>query len=488
MSTEKLSTSTIPILDAEEPVLFMPWYNQMTAYVKSLSDTHNVLVDDPPPQVARLTVEQQLALNAAQRRVYDANWDEWKGYKHTDNRAVSGIWVGIAKNPTASSLIRTRTRNTVNLPPGEELPARVIMETLEEHYEPQSQDVIRLKEELLRREKVGVKEPLAKAMVRLTEGIADVEAQGKIYSTDEKKGFLISALSNGEVILGNLIQTLQFMAEDMEWQQVVNKINRFDVTHLGQLRLKGGGVKRQRFDAVMALGDSDDKSTSTKKCSHCKKEGHLVEKCWVKNPDLRPKRKKGASDGTKKGGHSEKKNDPNKKKAKFEWRKDKLTDSVSMLDEVFWMQSDVNDDKHIYLDSCASRKLFLLPNRNMLESVTEVSEALGTASKDGSLPVRGIGRVGSEEAKWCPDLRKSIISLGRLHSWNLSADLPKSEMPIIYDDSSGMKETVLSGEYKNGMPCFKLAAVLNLARMQDKSTVCAVNTISDEELERQSHA
>ena len=113
--------------------------------------------------------------------------------------------------------MRTRTQNQDDLAPGANLPSRVMIQTLRDHYLPQSQNVIRLKEAALRQLKVGLHQPLVEAMVILTAAIGDVEAQGKQYTEAEKKNFFLSTVNNGEMVLNHYIQTIQLLGEQMSW-------------------------------------------------------------------------------------------------------------------------------------------------------------------------------------------------------------------------------------------------------------------------------
>ncbi len=51
---------------------------------------------------------------------------------------------------------------------------------------------------------------------------------------------------------------------------------------------KKGKYKPYNQNKVNKSGNS----TKTIKCNHCKKNGHKIDKCWIKNPDLRPKKGK----------------------------------------------------------------------------------------------------------------------------------------------------------------------------------------------------
>ena len=88
--------------------------------------------------------------------------------------------------------------------------------------------------------------------------------------------------------------------------------------------------------------------------------------------------------------------------------------------------------------------------------------------------------MGQEEVMWCPDLRKAIMSLGRIHSWMLSADFPRDGLPMLYRYVGNSRQSVLIGKYKNGMPCFELDKILKLARRQSGNSVAHV--VSDADL------
>ena len=177
---EKLtSSSSVPLLEAKEPVNYVPWEYQIKAMAKTVSDTFNVLVDVAPAPHPFIPMEELNELTAAQRRVEEERMSRWKEWCYAESKVASLIWRGIAANQTATNLVRTRTQNQDDLEPGENLPSRVMIQTLRDHYLPQSQNVIRLKEATLRQLKVGLHQPLAEAMVILTSAITDVEAQGK---------------------------------------------------------------------------------------------------------------------------------------------------------------------------------------------------------------------------------------------------------------------------------------------------------------------
>ena len=82
---------------------------------------------------------------------------------------------------------------------------------------------------------------------------------------------------------------------------------------------------------------------------------------------------------------------------------------------------------------------------------------------------------------FCPDLRRSILSLGRVHSWGLTAKLPPNSAPVLVDASN---EVTLRGEYRLSMPCFRLSDVccLVLSLSSQKSEVTLIHSDAEGDL------
>jgi hypothetical protein len=96
-----------------------------------------------------------------------------------------------------------------------------------------------------------------------------------------------------------------------------------------------------------------------------------------------------------------------------------------------------------------------------------VDKHVGTAHPKGRLAIRGIGKVGEHTVYYCPDIRRPVIALERLHSWRLN-------LILLYDERSQIcsgETVVLRGFYHQGMPVFHLAHILQLARNQERDAI-----------------
>ncbi|PPJ52893.1 hypothetical protein CBER1_11827 [Cercospora berteroae] len=70
----------------------------------------------------------------------------------------------------------------------------------------------------------------------------------------------------------------------------------------------------EKSDATALVARSDNKSNSEKRCTHCKRDGHFNDHCWVLHPNLRPKhfgRKKSYHDSTSNSNDSKTKDNNN---------------------------------------------------------------------------------------------------------------------------------------------------------------------------------
>ena len=126
---------------------------------------------------------------------------------------------------------------------------------------------------------------------------------------------------------------------------------------------------------------------------------------------------------------------------------------IESLDDLLFVGEEENDNEWIFLDSCASRMLFLLRDRSFIDKYRKCRRELGTAHSNGRIKICGEGYIGSESVDHCPDLRRSILSLGRVHSWGITVKLAPNAPPEFIDRSN---DVVLTGVYKLNMPCFKL--------------------------------
>jgi hypothetical protein len=213
--------------------------------------------------------------------------------------------------------------------------------------------------------------------------------------------------------LVNLATHLQKAPQATTWTDLKDMVSRFDTTAAGRLRLI--------LSTVSEIEDNSNRKSNNRKRSHDNSSGsecewchgfHLSDKCWQKYPHKKPELPKKKDDRNKGGGEP---------KFTFGAAKDKLTMIMMWSTETDLggeIQLLMDDGRpFILVDSGASNVLFLLTDRNILEDFQVCERELGTARVTGILKVKGTGKIGHQSVDWCPDLRRSIISCGRLQSW-----------------------------------------------------------------------
>ena len=67
--------------------------------------------------------------------------------------------------------------------------------------------------------------------------------------------------------------------------------------------------------------------------------------------------------------------------------------------------------------------------------------------------------IGRERVDHCPNLRRSILSLGRIHSWGMTIKLPPDGNPVLVNSNG---DVVIEGIYHMSMPCFHFDAIMNV--------------------------
>jgi hypothetical protein len=76
--------------------------------------------------------------------------------------------------------------------------------------------------------------------------------------------------------------------------------------------------------------------------------------------------------------------------------------------------------------------MFLLTDRTPIERYVDSDRIIGTAHSQGKLRVRGTGWIGQQEVDHCPELRRPIISHGRICAWGCRVALPTEGGPDLY--------------------------------------------------------
>ena len=238
-------------------------------------------------------------------------------------------------------------------------------------------------------------------------------------------------------------------------------------------------------------------------CSFCRKKGHVAANCYAKERQRKMdkfkrkgKTKEKASKSVQQPGSKDytgchicgdfshkarqckskkRKNiknpdneNPRKSNRKFEteWKKyvndgESSDDEANMFGEEVLLSVDTSEEPRVYLDSCASKRLFIVKDKIALESFTPEFGAIQLTRKGSQLETQGTGTFGEwRDIRVSEEAVKNIVSGGMLRSMGYGLQLLRK--PKIVELDSGNE--VLTGEYDEhgGMPYVDLMEVLNL--------------------------
>ena len=129
------------------------------------------------------------------------------------------------------------------------------------------------------------------------------------------------------------------------------------------------------MDSLAAVSEDENSQV----CKGCNKSGHSEKKCWKLHPNLLPKRfrKRENNNNTENPDEKRRRTWPN-------FQRDDESDEASMLfdfvDSSINLFSDDDDNHFIFLDTCASRLLFLLKSKELLTDFRNSRRVIGTAN------------------------------------------------------------------------------------------------------------
>jgi hypothetical protein len=316
-------------------------------------------------------------------------------------------------------------------------------------------------------------ESVASFMVRLDDAINHVDmVRPTPIPLFERRQMLDGALTNSkDQVLQNLTTHLQMAPQGGTWEELKTTVLRFDLTTAGMKRL----IKTPVLNAI----EEGDRGRDKRKrdlhplCAECDKR-HGGTDCWEKHPSLKPEwfRKKEVETLKKKNKPHPHftVGDPKPDTSMVTSCEDEEGDEVSFL---MW-----DGQPGILLDTGASNQMFLLTDRAPMERYVNSDRIIGTAHSQGKLRVQGTGWIGRQEVDHCPDLRRPIISYGRIRAWGCRVALPTEGGPELYKGSN----CLLQGIYVRNMPVFSLEEILQVARAQPEGM--AVMAITRSETER----
>ena len=300
-------------------------------------------------------------------------------------------------------------------------------------------------------------ESIADGISRLDRAINEYILQGGVYTNQQRKTKLASALRNGEPQL-DLLSSMVSM-QLLDYRQIVDQLRHYDLSEDGKSRLRVDKVKALRDASISLLSGG-----SIPICEHCGKKGHTKDNCWKLHPNKRPnwvgKKKKAFKSSKKDGKKPETKFN---KTAAFKFPgKGEPKSTVSMLTDVYSGDDNVTEDDIVF-DTGASDELFIMIDKRHFDKFACIKRTIGCAANGAYLNVKGTGTIHQESnVYWCPDARHNLISEGRIHAWGLHyLSIPPDPPTLRWHNV-----VVAEGRYVSAIPTFKLEDILFHLRSQ----------------------
>ena len=211
---------------------------------------------------------------------------------------------------------------------------------------------------------------------------------------------------------------------------------------------------KSRGDVEMAMpiqgggaSNKANKPNTKPKCNHCKKTGHKEDKCWVKNPDLKPQ-----------GNNNPKGKDQEKDKAKEKAKKDAHEEELSFISQDIALSTTQEPNQTIWhLDSGATRHICAYKSLFYRLEPCDVTLSWGKA---GSIKVSWMGdikvkfsstkqEVTISNCLYAPELGINLLSQGQLINKGVTILATAAGCTLSLKDT-----TIATGVYKNNLTLF----------------------------------
>ena len=255
-----------------------------------------------------------------------------------------------------------------------------------------------------------------------------VEEQGEKVSDTVYNGILLNSVPEDYNIAVNILESQDRLTPEM----IINRLMEASRKHGGE-EVSGNGKTKTAMltNSGQSKGkkSSSSSSPSTKVvvCGHCKQKGHKDTKCWIKHPELRPK----------KSGSTEKKDEQH-----FV-----MSAHVKKTEKAAGEKQSKSDPSKWYIDSAASEHFS--PYKHLFESYQELSNPHEITTAEGNT-VKGIGKgsitiqamAGSDiisltfkDVTYAPDMDANLLSTTTLYNLGFEvSSKPGLGVRILKDD------------------------------------------------------
>jgi hypothetical protein len=284
------------------------------------------------------------------------------------------------------------------------------------------------------------------------------------------KKFLVALLLNNlnsreyEYIIAVITQSIRINSEeeldlDSIIGQLLDEYRRLHSIRKGHSTASYSAPKSNNNNSRAEENKDIEMSMPTRKiqdisCDYCKKKGHTINKCWLKNPKLRPKVEP-------------------KKNSQKESSNSTLKEKETILATTVPNKSNID----FILDSGAS--VHTCCNKELFSSLDTTNTFITWGKSGNSISARGVGKIkllftetGQEvtltNVLYVPELRVNLISLNKIINLGFKINFTRLGCEVI---SPSRNLILMKGYYKEGVTVFN--AISNKDKTSEK-----INNIS----------
>jgi hypothetical protein len=189
-----------------------------------------------------------------------------------------------------------------------------------------------------------------------------VEEQGEKIADTVYNGILLNSIPDTYNVTVSILESQDNLTPEIIINRLMEAWRKPNVEDSGKMKMALLTNRNSQSKGGKTSSPTGTTSSSVK-CRHCKKKGHKEDKCWIKHPELRPKKAEDAG----------KQND-----SQFAMSAAAATTKRSKVDPTKW-----------FLDSAASEHF--TPHKHLFESYEELKQPSEIVTAEGNT-VYGIGK------------------------------------------------------------------------------------------------